>query len=387
MEGLSFDNILGEQDIENLFEPYNEEPKKENAEPEDSVEEEEETETTTTEEVDPDELFGGEQPESVGSGKDKEVREKEDAVPDEESGASPNNFYSSIANALAVDGIFPNLDEEAVKKANTAESFSELIDAEVNARLDEKQRRVAQALDNNMEPSKIRTYEGTIQFLDSITDDMLAEESSNGEDLRRKMIYQDFINKGYTPVKAQKLTERTIDAGTDVEDAKEAIQSVKEYFQGQYNAELQAAQQQAEKQKEERKAEFDKVANSILEDKQLFGDMEISKELRKKAIDAIVKPVYKDPKTGEYLSALQKYEREHKGDFMKYIGVMYTVTNGFKDFESFTKGKVKKELKKGLKELEHTLNSTSRTSDGSLRMVAKRDEDPESFFKGFKLDF
>ena len=97
--------------------------------------------------------------------------------------------------------------------------------------------------------------------------------------------------------------------------------------------------------------------------------------------------MYRDPDTGEYLTALQKYEIEHRGDFLKYAGLFFTLTDGFKDFESFTKGKVKKELKKGLRDLEKTLNSTSRTTGGSLKMVAGAHDDPESFIsKGFQLD-
>ena len=388
MEGLSFDNILGEQDIDTLFtEPEEfspqEEVEEQHEEQQDSSEENKEKQTTEV--VDPDELFDGETPESVGSG-DKE--EKEDASPDSDDGLSPNNFYSSIANALAVDGIFPNLDEETIKKADTAESFSDLIEAEVNARLDEKQQRISRALENGVEPTDIKKYENTLNYISSITDSQLNDEGEKGEALRRNLIYQDFLNKGYSPEKAQKFTERTIDAGTDVEDAKEALQSNKEYFQDAYNKLLKDAQEEADRDKAERQKQAEKLKESILKDKQLFGDMEIAADLRKKVFDNISKPVYKDPETGEYMTALQKYEMEHRSDFLKYAGLIYTLTDGFKDFESFTKGKVRKEVKKGLRELEHTLNNTRRSTDGSLKMVTGAKEDPESFIgKGMKLDF
>ena len=130
MEALSFDNILGENEIETLF-----------TDPEDTevvdepthTEEEEVTDTLdsdkpkeknkTTEVVDPETLFEEETPESVGSGKDKEG--KEDTVTDEEpDGTSPNdNFYSSIAKTFAEDGVFQDLNDEALSKVNDAESF------------------------------------------------------------------------------------------------------------------------------------------------------------------------------------------------------------------------------------------------------------------------
>ena len=390
MEGLEFNNILGEQEIETLFN----EPEEQIAEEtvgntgEETSDENDET-SKTTEAVTPENLFAEEdaetQPESVGSGSDKK-EVKEDAATDEGSDTSPNNFYSSIASALAVDGIFPNLDEETVMKADTAEALSDLIDAEVNARLDERQQRVAKALENGVDDSDIRKYENTLGYIASITDAQIAEESEKGEQLRRNLIYQDFLNKGMTPEKAQKFTERAIDAGTDVEDAREALQSNKDYFQGEYNKLLKEAQMEADKRKAERQKEAEKLRDSIMKDKTLFGDMELSGDVRRKVFENISKPAYRDPETGEYLTALQRYEAEHRSDFIKYVGLMFTLTNGFKDFDSFTKGKVKKEVRKGMRELEHWLNGTKRNTDGSLKLVTKAQEDSDSYIgRGMRL--
>nr|DAQ65477.1 MAG TPA: hypothetical protein [Crassvirales sp.] len=395
MEELSFDNILGEQEIETLFtDPEDnevpEEPTKNEEEEEvetpDSDPKKQKEKDNTTEDVDPENLFEDKAPESVGSGKDNEG--KEGTAPDNDAdGTSPNNFYSSIANACAVDGIFPNLNDETIKKAVDAESFSNLIEAEINARFDEKQKRISQALENGVEPNDIRKYESTLNYINTITDAAIAEESEKGEQLRYNLIYQDFINKGMTPDKAKKFADRTVDAGTDVEDAKEALLSNKEFFSNAYNKMLQDAQQKADEEKAEREKNAKELEKSLMKDKQLFGDMEISNDIRKKAFDSVSKPVYKDPETGDYMTAIQKYESEHRAEFLKYTGLIFAMTNGFKDFDSFAKGKVKKEVKKGLRELEQTLNNTRRNNDGSLRMVTNQKDDPNSFIsKGMKLD-
>ena len=394
MEGLSFDNILGEQEIETLFtDPNDTETQKNNTQQEEEgiedspTDDKDKKKEKTTEVINPETLFEDDIPESVGSGKNKEGK-KEDTVHDnDQDGTSPDNFYSSIANALAVDGIFPNLDEETVKKAVDAETFSNLIESEINARLDEKQQRISKALESGVEPTDIKKYEDTLTYINSITDAALAEESEKGEQTRSMLIYQDFLNKGMTPEKAKKLTDRAIEAGTDVEDAKEALMSNKEFFTGEYNRLLQEAQQKFEEDKADRAKQAKQLQESMLNDKQLMGDIEISKDIRKKAFDAISKPVYRDPDTGNYLTAMQKYQAENKADFMKYTGLIYTLTNGFKDFDAFVKGKVKKEMKKGLRDLEKTLNNTRRYNDGSLKMVTNQKEDPNSFISGgFQLD-
>jgi hypothetical protein len=78
---------------------------------------------------------------------------------------------------------------------------------------------------------------------------------------------------------------------------------------------------------------------------------------------------------------------ENGTDFLKNVGLLFTLTDGFKNLDGLVKGKVRKEVKKGLRELENTLNNTARTSDGNLKYVSGADEDPESFIgKGWKLD-
>lgn len=390
MEGLDFGNILGGNEIDSLF-VEDEKPVEETTgekSQEETIEIDNNDTKQTTETVSPNGLFEGdmeEQPESVGSVENN--KEQGDTTTEKDGGTSPNeNLYSSIAQACEVDGIFPNLDHEIISKADSAESFSDLIEAEVNARLDEKQRRVSKALENGVEPDDIRKYENVLHNISNITEAQLSAESDAGEQLRQNIIYQDFLNKGYSPEKAQKFTQRTIDAGTDIEDAKEALQSNKEYFQNQYNALLKQAQDEADKSKAERQKQAEKLRKSLMEDKTIMGDLEITNDIRRKAFDNVSKPIYRDPETGEYLTALQKYEMENRADFLKYTSLIFSLTNGFKDFDSFTKGKVKKEVRKGLRELEQTLANTRRNPDGSLKLVTKPTDDPESLFNGnFKL--
>ena len=393
MEALGLDNIFGEAEIDNLFMDDTEETSTEEtvevAKEEETPDGKEKHDDTTTTEVDPEDLFEEEEkkekPESVGSG--KETKGKEGSSTDTGGGTSPENFYSSIANAMAEDGIFPNLDEEAISKVTDAESLHEAIEAEVQARFDDGQKRVLKALENGVRPDDIRNYETTLNNLASIKDEHLREESEKGEQLRYNLIFQDYLNQGMKPEKAEKFAKQSIDAGTDIEDAKEALQSNKEFFQKKYNSLLEDAQKKADEDKAERQKQADKLKDSIMKDKALMGDMEINQDVRKKIFENVFKPVYKDPETGEYLTAIQKYETEHKSDFLKYVSLFFTMTNGFKDFDSLTKGKVKKEVRKGLSELEKTLNGTKRNSDGSLKMVTSVTDDPESFItKGFKLD-
>lgn len=385
-EELSLDNILGAEEIENLFvededtqdtPPANGEPPKKEEEPDKDKEE-------TTEVVDVDNLFT-DTPESVGSGKEN-TEEKEDTTPKGD-GTSPKNFYSSIAKALKEEGIFPDLDDEGLSKVKDPEDFRDLIDQQIKAGLDERQKRIDEALNAGVEPTEIRKYENTINFLDSIKEDNISDEGDKGEKLRKDLIYQDFINRGYSKERAAREVQKSFNAGTDIDDAKEALKSNIDFFKDKYDELVNEAKSEAEQEEKERKEQAEKLKSSILNDKDVFGDLSIDKSTRQKIYDNIAKPVYKDPETGEYFTAIQKYEMENRTDFLKNIGLLFTLTDGFKNLDGLVKGKVKKEVKKGLRELEHTLNNTARTSDGNLKFVSGVGEDPESFIgKGWNLD-
>ena len=385
-EELSLDNILGAEEIENLFveddetqgtPPVNEEPPKKEEEPSKDKEE-------TTEVVDVDNLFT-DTPESVGSGKEN-TEEKEDTT-SKGNGTSPKNFYSSIAKALKEEGIFPDLEDDSLTKVKDPEDFRDLIDQQIKAGLDERQKRIDEALNAGVEPTEIRKYENTINFLDSIKEENISDEGDKGEKLRKDLIYQDFINRGYSKERATREVQKSFNAGTDIDDAKEALKSNIDFFRDKYDELVNDAKSEAAEEEKERKEQAEKLKSSILNDKDVFGDLSVDKSTRQKIYDNIAKPVYKDPETGEYFTAIQKYEMENRTDFLKNIGLLFTLTDGFKNLDGLVKGKVKKEVKKGLRELEHTLNNTARTSDGNLKFVSGVDEDPESFIgKGWNLD-
>lgn len=381
MEELSLDNILTGPEIENLFvdeetqEPVPEDTGKEK---EDKPEEDKEKKEKETTEVNVDSLFT--EPESVGSG---DIEEKEDTDPDK--GSTSPKFYSSIAKAFAEEGIFPDLDEDTISKVETPEDLRALIDKQIKAGLDERQKRIDEALGVGVEPDTIRQYEGALNYLDSLTDDTITAETDEGEKLRKQLIYQDFINRGYSKERASREVQKSLNGGTDVDDAKEALKSNKEYFKSKYNEVVEEAKKAEEAEVAKRKEQAAQLKTSILTDKKVFGEIEVDKTTRQRIYDNIAKPVYKDPETGEMLTAIQKYEMEHRIEFLKNLGLIFTLTDGFKTLDGLVKGKVRKEVKRGFRELENTLNNTARTSDGNLNYASGVDS--ESFIgKGWTID-
>ena len=382
MEGLDMSNILSPDEVDNLFTDDGGEETQ--VIPPEKQEEDKDNKTTTEiPEVDPESLF--DESESVGS--EKVDTKGKESTSSKETGASPKtNFYSSIASALKEEGILSDLDDETLSKIESPEDFAEAMEAQLKAQLDERQKRIDEALQVGIEPNEVRKYEGTISYLNTITEDAIIDESAEGEKLRKQLIFQDFLNRGFSKERAQRETQKSISSGSDVEDAKEALASNKEYFKQEYDNIIAEAREAEEAEKARLKKEAADLKKAILEDKEVFEGLELDKTTREKVYNSISKPVYRDPETGEYLTAVQKYERDNRPDFLKKLGVLFTLTDGFTNLDKLVKPTAKKQVRKSLRELEHTINTTRRNTDGSLNFMSGVSDDPESKVSDYDID-
>lgn len=386
---LSLDGIYDSDEIENLFDDTDETEtvEKENKSTEKTNDENINNDKVT--EIDADNLFD-DQSESVGNEDSNEGKKEVNAVANEST--SPNssttlqnqNKWQLLSNSLRED-LFPDLDDESINKVKSAQDFADLMEAQIQTQFDERQRRIDEALNAQVEITDIQKYENYIQQLESISEDDILDESEKGENLRRALIKDNYLLNNMSPEKANKLVEQSFKANNDIEDAKEALENNVKLAKQQYQKIINEAKKEKEEEKKQMAKRAEDLKKSILEDDKIFKELEINKNVRQRIFDNLSKPVYKDPETKELLTAVQKYERENPDDFLKYASLFYTLTDGFKNLDNLVKGKVKKELSKGLKNLDNLLSNSSPTM-GNLQFLTSGKNDDESIFRGYKLD-
>lgn len=336
-------------------------------------------------EVDAEDLFGESEdtsPESVGDNEDKE--EKETTQTDDGSSPKSTNLYSSFAHALYGDGLFQTLDDETIEKVTDADSFLEAFDNEVNARLTDIQKRVKEALDYGVQPNVIGQYERTISNLNGISEENLTAETDEGENLRKVIIKQDFINRGFSAERAEKQAERSVNAGTDIEDAKDALDSVKEYFQSKYDDAINSAKEETEKEQKKVQKEAEEFKKAVLEKDTLFDDIPIDKKTRQKAFDAMTK-IVKTTSDGEKLTAVQQFADENPVQFRTLLGVMYAMTDGFTKMGNILNSSVKKRVKTNLQNIERQVYGNQHQG-GSFHLMEGEDSQSTGLTRRKRLD-
>lgn len=349
---LSMDYIMTGDEVEDLFTDESQN-KTEDTPPSNTSGEQTTTEgKEVEEEIDPNTLFV---PEGVGS--EENQGEGEDTTTHQGDGSSPdNNFYSSMATACVEDGIFPDLDEEFLKTVKDAEGFKEALNKQMKAMLDERQRMISEALEYGVEPDDVRKYQNVLEYIDNISEEAIKEEGEAGIALRKKLIYNDYLNRGFSEERAKKYTQRSFDQGTDIDDALDAKLSNKEFYSSQYENIVEQAKKQAEQEALEEKKRAESVRKTIMETEKPFEGVKLDKATRQRVFETISKPVYKD-KDGNMYTALQKAQHDDEEGFIRKLGYIFTLTDGFKNLDGLVKGKVQKETKRGLQKLEQSLRT------------------------------
>lgn len=288
----------------------------------------------------------------------------EDNTPEQkDAGVSPN-FYTSIAKALKEEGVFPDLELDSV---TDAASFRKMFETQSDRRLSVQQRRIIEALDNGAEPDEVKMYEDVLSFLFNLDVNKLSAEDKEGEKLRRELITRDLFNRGYSEDKVKRELEKSFSAGSDIEDAKEALQALKGYYHSGYENLRESMKKQTEAYRQKVQKEIDDMKNKLDSKETAFGSITLNKDLKRKIFNTAIKPVYKTP-DGEVLTELQKYEKENHWDFVRYVSAFFTLTDGFTNFEKLFKPAAQKAVKEGFSQLEDVLKGDN-IKDGSLKLL------------------
>lgn len=384
MEGI-FDPVeVSEANIKSLF------GSEEEVEDTTTVEtKEEEKEDKSEQPLDGKDLFKSNQ-ESVEEETDNEDTTSSDTSEDtdEQEDSDSPNIFSSFAKSLESSGVLTSLDDETFNSIVDEESLVKAMEKQIEARLDERQKRIEAALNSGVDSDVIKRYESVIKNLDSITEDQLTAETEEAENYRKNLIYNDYVSKGFSQEKAVKLTEASINDGSDIDDAREALDSLKKRYIDEYNTILETKKREAENATKERQERAENLKKTIINGKEEnFLGLQLDTKTKEAIYDNLSNASFYDKELDIHLTKIQKYEKENPDDFLKYISMFFTLTDGFKNVDKIFRNTNNKEMKKRTSNLEKVLTKNSTLTEGGIKFMngTSVKEDPNSEFKNYKV--
>lgn len=277
-------------------------------------------------------------------------------------GGQGEGVYSSVARALMEDGIFNTLDVSGV---NDASSFRDAMEAEINNRLTPLQQRVNAALNYGMQPDEIQDYESALSEAQGYTDDMVKDESDDGVELRKNLIYQACLARGMNEQQAEREVNKSFKAGTDIEDSLDARNTVIEAIKYRYD---EAARERAEAQRQAQanrdgfnRALYESVAQ---DDGSMFGELTANTKriVLGNMFDRSVRM-----EDGRMMTPIEAMAASDPIRFQKALAVAFTLTGGFRDFNKLGAVRANRAVKRGIEGLEKALRGGSGRSGGSYK--------------------
>lgn len=306
--------------------------------------------------VDPNSLFDDEDvdPESVGEEEIQDTKEPQDT---NDEGNSSADFYSSIASAMVNDGVLEYLDKETISTIKDADTFKDALENEIKSRFDSQQQELLEAMGYGADVRELHDLQEMIKYLDDIDPTILDnEEDQQSVELRKQLIGQHYTNLGMNENQVRREIDKSFNAGTDIDDAKEALEAQKNLYRQIYKNKIDKAKLAEEQRQAERQTRQKQMIDTIMETEEPFAGVKIDKRVRNKIVENIYTPSVKGT-DGNYYSKLQAYQNEHPDEFLQKIGTIYTITDGFKNLDKLIGKAVHNEQKNNIKNLENILKN------------------------------
>ena len=363
-------SMLGDTDINNLFDSGHATTEYDPSENEDNIEEKDDTKPEDNGDLNVNNLF-----DKVENSKDEDIEDDpdEDDSKQKSSDSAPSNFSAILAKDLLNQGVISSFDEEEfdklVEEKGEAQALRDLMSNELKSQsdsikkeYDEEYQAYLDMVENGVDKGVATDLNNVLETFKSFSDDQL--ENEDNENLRRDIIAENYrVTTGFSEAKIKKLVDRAVEMGEDIDEAKEARDSIVENTSSRITQEKEAAKKAAEEQETNLKNSQESLRRSIDELSEILPGQRINKQTKDKMYDLITKPI-KDT-NGNVTNAIWAKRNENPINFDKKIA--YLMETGFfedKPWNKFKSAKVTKEVN----ELEDFLNNNSSKRTGVMSL-------------------
>lgn len=297
----------------------------------------------------------------------------EENVSEDNDSSSDESFspVTSLASSLFEEGVLSSLTEDDIKNIKSGEDLISAVKKQIQENefsdLTEEQREYLDAIRKGVSLEEFAKAKETYDSYNSITEDDLVEEDN--KNLRFQLIKNSFLLKGIEADKAEKLTKRAFDLGEDVEDAKNALDELKDYEKKS----IETIKKQKEEERKEifkkQEEEFNSIKNLINTTEEVIPGLKVD-ENSKKAVEKLISRPFTKDKNGNQVNEVIGKMIEDKNYFVK-LHYLHHITDGFTKFDKL----VSRAKTQAVKSLEEKLKiQDARLSTGKQNIPSKNNE-------------
>lgn len=273
---------------------------------------------------------------------------------DESSANSNNQAFKDFGIYLKEQEVFSSLDTDIT----SMEDLSKALDSEVKKRefsnLNDSQKDYLKSLELGGNAGELfkEHYKAQLIYSD-ITDSVIDENP----EVRKELIVQDLLNRGYSSEEANKQFQRLNNSGETIEESRKSRNNLKQKDVDAYQAEIKIKQDRVIANEKAVEKHLADLKESVYNKDEIFENFKATPGLKDKVYETMTKVVGYDGKIP--LNTLLKDRLENPVDFETRLYYAYSITDGFKNMDKFT---VKASSKAADSVKEAITNSSFKTS-------------------------
>ena len=254
-------------------------------------------------------------------------------------------LYSNLAAEFKAKGVLPELD---ISKIKSLKDIEDAIKDQIDNGLTERQKFIEDAQRSGAPVSEVSEKAETIDKLKRVTPEFLNDERNL--QFRMTAIVQDFMQKGYSEERATSMAQRSVDAGTDVEDAQFALNDL-------IKAEEAALKGLIDGAKNQEQSSLNNIKNYIADTPEVIPGISLTNSQKDELYDQMTTSV-SDDRDNAFMAA---QKADPVGSRIKLEALFY-LTKGLTDFSIFGA----KQETKITNDLENLIRGAKFTGSGSV---------------------
>lgn len=336
-----------------------------------------------TDEEQEDDVIVGTVPDENDDGEDTSTENdnEDETLSDESDNSSSSSNYQVFAQALYDEGVLSSFKEDS--KIESADDLINTIREELKSQQDAYKdsmpdlvKTVIEKYEEGVDIGKFLTVKKEQQDYSAIKEDSLADN----EKLTKEIIKRDLLDTGYSADEADDEIADIFELGKEEAKAKRSLKRIKSRIADKEKDMELTAKLDRKAREDAYKAQL-KSISKVIDDTKTLAGVEVTGKVRKDALKAMTEIA--GDVNGTPINAITKSRLEDPMEFDKNVGLLWVLTNGFKDWSKIQK--VSK--RKAIKDLENVLSGDSVKKPASRQMQAQADSfyPKETFLTNIKL--
>lgn len=289
---------------------------------------------------------------------DNSTNDSSDNKSDDDSSKTPSNKFSLFASTLKDEGVLDFNEKE--DKVESAEDLAKLIQDQIKksefSDLTNDQKEYLDYLENGFNTDEYKENKKKFIEIENLKEENLEEK----EDLQKDLIIRNYIENGMNEEKAKKIADRSFDLNSNLEDSKEALAEIEEREKKRVEQEKKKRESDIKKTQEKNKQNLENLKKRVYdEENEILPGVKYNKNIADKVYKNLTEPVEYD-ENNRPISAIAKARKEEgELEFERKLNSLFVITDGFKDFSTFSNTKKTNKVKEFEKSLQDSSTKTS----------------------------